>query len=283
MESRVMSLSLRVVCLCHVAILLMGCDRTEAPARSESDGAGPMVTKAHREPGRKLQTTSRDAGRQSLAKAMTSTKLLERDKAIAQVAWESISSDPDLALEALQRISSESPEKLLLIQHMAMRMADENIDQALAWAATMESEREAAAARVRIAQVVADRDPARAAHLLSEFGLANREFDVAVVQVLQHWADRSAKDAAAWVVTFPADAFRKEGIHAVISQWTQSDRQAAFEWVSAQTDETLRAEAGDALVRRFLALPAETRSEWLQSADAILREKFMHAERLPKE
>jgi len=181
----------------------------------------------------------------------------------------------------LEKLSDDSADKISLIQHFAMRMADEDVEAALQWASTLESEREVAAARVRIALVVADADPARAAGLLSEHGLANREFDVAVVQVLQHWGDKSPSDAAAWVSMFPPGDFRKEGIKTVVSQWTQDNPQAAFAWLAGQSDEGIRMEAGDALVERFLAEPVEIRETWLQYADPQIREKLSHALRLP--
>ena len=269
-------------CLWPVVVLcLAACDRSGHQAREADEKPGPQVTKSGRPPRELSHASPTDQLREALARAESLAEAPERDKAIAKIAWDVIETDPGLAREALGKITVESVEKIPLIQHFAMRMADEDVDAALEWASTLESEREAAAARVRIALVVADADPARAAGLLSEHGLANREFEVAVVQVLQHWADKSPPDAAAWVAMFPPGDFRKEGIRSVVSQWTQDNPQATFSWLAGQSDEGIRMETGDAIIERFLAQPPEIRETWLQYADPQVREKLTHALRIP--
>ncbi len=264
-----------------VALWLTGCDKSGRHARATDEKPGPSVTKSSREPRGFSGVSPADAMRKALVRAESLADAGERDKAIVKVAWDAIETDPALAREALAKITPGSVLKIPLIQHFAMRMADEDPDAALEWASTLESEREAAAARARIALVIADTDPARAANLLSEHGLANREFDVAVVQVLQHWAGKSPPDAAAWVAMFPPGDFRKEGIRVVVTQWTQDNPQAVFSWLADQADEGIRMEAGDAIVPRFLAQPQAIRETWLQHADPQVREKLSHAQRIP--
>lgn len=266
-----------------VALCLTGCEKSARQSRATDEKPGPHVTKSSRGPRGFSDVSAADALRKTLVRAESLAAAGERDKAIAKVAWDAIETDPGLAREALGKITADSVEKIPLIQHFAMRMADEDLDAALEWASTLESEREAAAARARIALVMADTDPARAANLLSEYGLANREFDVAVVQVLQHWADQSPPDAAAWVAMFPPGDFRKEGIRAVVTQWTQDNPQDLFSWLGGQSDEAIRMEAGDAIVQRFLAQPREIREIWLKFADPQIREKLSHAQRIPPE
>jgi hypothetical protein len=263
-----------------VTLCLASCERSVRQDRDVDEKPGPRVTKSDRAPREHPRASST---RDALVRAESLADAGERDKALAQIAWDAIETDPVLAREALGKITADSVEKIPLIQHFAMRMADEDVEAALEWASTLESEREAAAARVRIALVVADADPARAAGLLSEHGLANREFDVAVVQVLQHWADKSPPEAAAWVAMFPPGDFRKGGIRAVVPQWTQDNPQAAFSWLADQSDEGIRMEVGDAIVERFLAQPPEIRETWLKYADPQVREKLTHAQRLPSE
>jgi hypothetical protein len=207
----------------------------------------------------------------------------ERDKLLAQVAWNAMELDPELAREAFESLMLESPDRIALIQHYAMRMADADPEEALKWAATLQSEREAAAARVRIALVLADADPARGANLLSEFGLANREFEVAVVQVLQRWSNKSPRDAAAWVAVFPAGEFRKAGVETVATGWLGSNPQAAFEWLTSLSDDAIRMEAGDAFAKSFLQQTPETREAWIGYADPQIREKLSHALRQTRE
>lgn len=261
-------------------LVFAACDRPGEPRKPAEEARGPEVTRARREP-REEAPEPRARLRASLAEADALNEPGARDKALAQVAWNALGLDLDVAREALERLPPDSPQRIALIQHFAMRMADENPDAALAWAASLASEREAAAARVRVALVVADSDPARGANLLSEFGLANREFEVAVVQVLQRWAAKNPPDAAAWVAVFPPGEFRKAGIRSVIPQWVENSPQEMFSWLGRQTDDAVRMEAGDAIVESFLRQSPEVREAWMKHADPQVREKLSHALRQP--
>jgi len=269
-------------CICLSFLLIAACGRSGKSERREDEGARPEVTRSNRPP-REATLDKKEELREELAKARMSGEPEKRDKLLAQVAWNAMELDPELAREAFECLMLESPDRIALLQHFAMRMADANPDEALKWAATLESEREMAAARARIALVIADADPARAANLLSEFGLANREFDVAVVQVLQHWSDKSPQDAAAWVAVFPPGELRKAGLETVVSEWLGNDPQAAITWLSAMGDEQVWMEAGDAVAKKFLKQTPETRESWLGYADPRVREKLSHALRYSSE
>lgn len=267
----------------YLSLLLMAaCDPPGKNERRTEEETGPEVTRSSRPP-REVAPDKKAGLRAALDQAVMSAEPEERDKLLAQVAWNAMELDPELAREAFEGLMLESPERIALLQHFAMRMADEDPDAALAWAATLESEREVAAARARIALVIADDDPAKGANLLSEFGLANRDFDVAVVQVLQRWSGKSPQDAAAWVATFPPGEFRKAGVETVVSGWLGNNPQAAFAWISAVLDEQVRMEAGDAMAKKFLQQSPETQEAWLKAADPQIREKLTHARRYSTE
>jgi hypothetical protein len=268
--------------ICLSLMLIVACERSAKDGKDAEAKANPEITRAHRPPRETLPDKQGEL-REELAKARMCAEPEERDKRLVQVAWNAMELDPELAREALESLMPESPDRIALIQHFAMRMADANPEEALKWAATLESEREAAAARVRIALVLADADPARGANLLSEFGLANREFEVAVVQVLQRWTNKSPQDAAAWVAVFPSGEFRKAGVETVASGWLGSNPQAAFAWLSSLSDEQIRMEAGDAFAKMFLQQAPETRESWLGFADVQIREKLAHAQRYATE
>ncbi len=268
--------------ICFSLMLVAACDRTEKTGRSAEENAGPEATRSHRRP-REAEPNTKEEMRVELVRSETITDPEERNKMLAQLAWNALELDPELAHEAFERLKVDSEERIALLQHFAMSLADANPDEALKWAASLESEREAAAARVRIALVLADADPARGANLLSEFGLANREFEVAVVQVLQRWSNKSPQDAAAWVAVFPPGEFRKAGVETVTSGWLGNDPQAAFAWLSAVGDEQIRMEAGDAFAKKFLQQTPETRESWLGYADPAIREKLAHAQRYATE
>jgi hypothetical protein len=262
--------------ICISLLLIVSCERKRETSRSTEEKAGPIITRSQRPP-RETTPDKKEELREELAKARMSGEPQERDKMLAQVAWNAMELDPELAREAIDSLPLDCPDRIALLQHLAMRMADENPEEALKWAATLVSEREAAAARVRIALVLADDDPARGANLLSEHGLANREFEVAVVQVLQRWSNKSPQDAAAWVALFPPGEFRKVSVETVASGWLGSDPQAAFAWLSAISDEQIRMEAGDAFAKTYLQQTPETRESWMSYADPEIREKLAHA------
>ena len=197
-----------------------------------------------------------------------------RVRVLADVAWSALEIDPVLASEAFQQLPPGSTEKLRLIQHYAMRLAEQNPDEALAWAATVGNEQEIAAANAQIAVELSEADPQRAAKLLSESGIASHEFDVAVVQVLQRWAAQSAPDAAAWASSFPTGAARKAGISLIVSQWANADAQASFAWISALQDKAIRGEALLALEATLLLQAPAVRDSWLQHADANLQSEL---------
>lgn len=261
---------------CLNLALLAACERSDKTGRVAEEKAGPEITHSHRPPREHLPDHQEDL-REALAKARQCAEPEQRDKLLVQAAWNAMELDPELAREAFESLMIDSPDRIALIQHCAMRMADADPEEALKWAATLESEREAAAARARIALVLADEDPSRAANLLSEYGLDNREFEVAVVQVLQRWSNKSPQDAAAWVAVFPPGEFRKAGVETIASGWLRSDPEAAFAWLTSLSDETIRMEAGDAFAQSFLQQPPETREAWLGHADPQIREELLHA------
>jgi hypothetical protein len=264
--------------ICLSLLMVAACERQEETGRSVEKEAGPRVTRSGRPPREALPEPPKTS-RAALAEAAAIAEPGAREKAIAEVAWNAIEADPELAREALGLLAADSPQRIALIQHFAMRMADENPDAALEWAGLLESERETAAARAQIALVIAAADPARAATLLSESGIPSREFDVAIVQVLQRWAGQSPPDAAAWVAAFPPGDFRKAGVETVISQWAESDPQAAFSWLSTLSDEAIRAEATQALAVALRQKTPEIRAAWLQAADLRTREELEQAPR----
>ena len=190
-----------------------------------------------------------------------------REKAIGDVAWNALETDPELACEAFLQLPTGSAEKIRLIQHYAMRLAEQDPDEALIWAAKLGSEEEISAAYSQIALALAETDPRRAANLLSESGIVSREFDVAVVQVVQRWAAQSPPDAADWVVLFPPGPAREASIKIIADRWLQADAQSAFSWLANLQDPGIRREAVLGLEEAILQQPSNIRDTWLQQAD----------------
>ena len=262
-----------------LSLLLASCDK-----RPENHGAGnhetitespPAVTKSHRAASDQSKPTEASgANRSALDKAKRISSPEERDKAVAQIVWGNLELDPKLALEALHELAPGCAERVRLIQHFAMRLAERDIEEAIKWADTLENPEEISLAYGRISLVLAESDPARAANLISESGMAGREFDVAVVQVIQRWAASSPSAAAAWVVLFDPSTARRAGINTVIPLWAKSDIQAALTWIGTLQNEGVREEARQAMAETILQQPPKTQNEWLQFSDPAIRSDF---------
>jgi hypothetical protein len=235
---------IRLVLTCLIVLLpLVSCngrkERVSPPDVAEQ--TGPVSTKSQRS---RPEAPAPAGGnlRPDFEKAKEIADPAGRDEALARVAWDAMELDPPLAREAFGLLPAESPEKIRLIQHYAMRIAAADLTEALTWADSFGSEKETAAARCRIALVLSETDPQQAAELLSESAMVDRESDVAIVQVLQRWAGKTPPAAAAWVADFPEGPAREAGIKAVVSPWLEQDAKAAFDWIAA-LDGDLRKEA----------------------------------------
>ncbi|QTN32336.1 hypothetical protein HZ994_08340 [Akkermansiaceae bacterium] len=255
-------------------LLSVGCDKPDSP--HPDPGVATTSAKAVRrghEPRGPVPGTPA-ALRRILGAASRIESTSVRERALADLAWNAMEIDPGLSIEAFLQLPTDSPERIRLIKHYAMRMAERDADEALAWAATAGSEQEIAAAKSQIALILAETDPHRAADLLSESGIVGHEFDVAVVQVIQRWAAKSSPDAAGWVSSFPPGAARQAGIRAVVAQWLPRDAAAAFAWLGTLQDGEIRTEAARAMEGVILQQPEETRESWLRHADASIRSEL---------
>ncbi len=257
----------RLLAFLAPGLLLVCCDK---PGQSDAheNSAAPKTRVSH------AGHTTRQSGpgssaelRKILKTAAEIESPVAREKAIADVAWNALETDSELAVDAFLQLPTGSAEKIRLIQHYAMRLAEQSPNEALAWAATLGSELEIAAAYSQIALATAETDPRRAGTLLSEYGIVSREFDVAVVQVVQRWAAQSPRDAADWVVMFPPGPAREAGIKIIANRWLQADAQTAFSWLAKLQDPDIRREAVLGLEEAILQQPRNIRDTWLQQAD----------------
>jgi hypothetical protein len=257
-----------------LGLSLASCDKPHS-ADIHKDAAAPeaRVARDGHQP-RERKQDAPEALRTLLETAIRIKSPEAREKALADIAWNAIEIDPGLAQEAFQRLPTDSLEKTRLIQYYAMRLAEEDTDAALEWADGLGTEREIAAAKGQIALAIAETDPHRAASLLSESGIAGREFDVAVVQVIQRWAAKSASDSAAWVSSFPPGEAREAGIRVIAEQWLPHDASAAFAWLVTLKDTGFRNESARAMEGVILQQPADIRDSWLQHADAGIQSEL---------
>ncbi|HSP41875.1 MAG TPA: hypothetical protein VLO11_03290 [Luteolibacter sp.] len=216
--------------------------------------------------------------RTALLEAVAMENTTVRHEAVAALAWRAVSEDLAVAREALGHLPADATkQRTPLVRHLAMQLAHEDPEAALAWAESLGGGRETALAEARIALVIADSDPRRAATMLADSGDAGRERDVAIVQVLQHWSASEPAAAADWLTMFPAGNFRKAGMHAVISRWLAADAPTAMGWLGSLQEPELRGEALATAAGVLASHPAETREAWLDAADAATRAAIQDA------
>lgn len=259
---------------CLTGLWVISCDKPgPEDGRPDPGGTQTRTSRGGHSPRQPVQGSPAEL-RKILKSAVGIESPAAREKAIADVAWNALETDPDLAVEAFLQLPTGSTEKIRLIQHYAMRLAEQNPDEALAWAATLGSEEEISAAHSQIALALAETDPRRAASLLSESGIVSHEFDVTVVQVVQRWAAQSPPDTAAWVARFPSGPAREAGIKIIADRWLQADPQAAFSWLAALQDTGVRKEAALGMEEAILQQPKDIRDTWLQHADDSIRSEL---------
>ncbi len=264
----------RVFQLLGLGLLLVACDKPKKIAAEPAAQAdGPRVTKSNR-PAPDELPKSRDQVRATLIKAEQISSPEERNRALAAAIWDALDLEPELAREGLQKLTAGSEEKNRLIQHFAMRLAEQNVEEAVQWAAALETDEEKSLAFGKIALVLSEKEPERAAHLLSDSGVVGREFDVAVVQVVQRWAAQSPVDAAAWVVSFDPGEARSAGLKETISVWARNDPQAAFTWIAAIQDQQIHQEAVAGMAGSLLEQPESVQTALLKLASPEIRDSF---------
>lgn len=254
-----------------IGLLFCSCDKPGSTQAEKDTSASDAPRKRGGHEPRHPRSSSTEVLRSALDEVTKIELPAERAKALADIAWSTLETDPDIAHEAFLKLPADSQEKIRLIQHYALCLAEQNYEDAIAWAETLGTELEIATAKYQIALSLAEDDPLRAANLLSESGVSGREFDVAVVQVIQRWAAKSAPDAAAWVSAFPPGPSRVAGITEISKKWLPSDPSAAFAWMGGLKDEESKAEAARAMQGILLQQPADVQKEWLEHADVDVR------------
>ncbi len=259
---------------CSLAFLLSSCDKPKEIATvPEQADTPPRVTKTVR-PARTNPQSTPEELREIFKKAEKIESPQERNHALEEVVWDAMELDPQLASEGFLKITPGSEEKNRLIQHYAMRLAEQSLDEGIKWAATLHGEKEQSLAYDSIALVLAETEPERAAQMLSESGVAGRDFDVAVVQVLQHWAALAPEGAAGWVVLFDAGEGRSAGLKAVVGTWSRSDPQAALTWLGNLQNPAIHQEAVNGMAETILEMPEGSQDEMLRLATPEIRSRF---------
>lgn len=259
--------------LCCI-LTLAACDESKKSAREPADQANnPRATKSHRSTP-EVPLTPQEQLRAAFKQAEEMHVPEEKNQALAAAIWDALELDPELALQGLQKLTTGSEEKNRLIQHFAMRLTEQNVDEAVQWATALETEEERSQAFGKVALVLSATDPERAGHLLSESGVAGRESDVAVVQVVQRWAAQAPEDAAAWVILFDEGEARRAGLKETVAVWARSAPQAAFSWIAGIKDAHIREEAVTGMLQNILDQPEGGQQDLLKLAPPDMQAAF---------
>ncbi len=257
---------LRFHAICGLAIVMAGCDKpAETNAPGEKETSPPRETKVARHESN-APTVTRSSLRASLDQALENTSPESRDEALNDVIEGAFDLDTELAQEAFKQLSAKGDERNMLIEHFAMRFSEKDPDAADQWARSLATDEERSLAFGNIALVLSEENPEAAAKLLSDSGVASRDFDVSVVQVVQRWSEKSPENAAAWVMMFDPGEAREAGLKAISSSWLEQDAKAAFGWIAGLQDPAIRGEASAGMAESLIELPDSRQKEFLEFA-----------------
>lgn len=260
-----------------LALLLAACGEKEKPQAS-GDGAGGGG-KATRSETRELHGDGEEEEpavvlKRSFEDALATPDAAARQKTLEQVAWDGLDVDPELARRAFEKLEPDSEARRKLSAHFAMRLAESNPDEAIAWAKALPEEGERNEAFGRIAVVISAQDPERAGHLIAERMAAGAPRDRAVVQVLQRWSQADPAAASEWAGDFSAGAARSAGLKVALAAWLEKDAPAAAAWVGSHGEEGLRADCLVAVAESLRSAAAEVRTQRLAAfSDEEFRRK----------
>jgi hypothetical protein len=257
-----------------LALLLASCGEKEQPgSRVDPESAAPGTIRQAR-----AVDDPRDPRvvlRESYVRAAAETDPAAREKALESIAWDALDVDPELAREVFAALTPDSESSRRMVGHFAMRLADEDPERALGWARGLEQEQERSDAFGRIAVVISEVDPGRAASLVAQEMSAGPSRDRAVVQILQRWARAAPADAAGWISAFPQGAARGAGLQTVAAAWIEADPAALATWLDSLAAGPLRTEAIHAVATALRPAAPEVRASRLGSfADPALRRQI---------
>ncbi len=249
------------------ALGLIACEKQKpADQTSSPDAAPPHITKSSRPP--------QDEALPALPHARDIPTTEESSEALVAIIENAEAADMASAQTAFSKLPAGSAERTRMIPHLAMRLAESDPAAATRWAESLEADQEQSLAFGKIALVLSANDPEAAAKMLSDAGVEGRDFDVAVVQVVQRWAAKSPADAAAWVTQFDPGEARTASLQAIATAWLDQDRPATFAWIQGMQNPTIRDEAITGAAESILTLPESKHAEALQGASPEIRERF---------
>jgi hypothetical protein len=217
------------------------------------------------------------------AHAATSSHSQEKtaDEVRIKEAWVLVYRDPVAAWTMVENISDRR-ERQLILDQCATSLAERDRSVAIEWANHLPMEEEKKMALARIAVVWSAEEPMPAAVFLQKQNITGLTYEIAAVEILQFWAQRSGPEAAAWALSFPASPLRLSGLDAVSSQWFERDAAEFGRWLAAEESASVRDEFIASSARVITPHIAEKRQAYLRDWPQPLRERVeAAAEPLP--
>jgi|GEM_PF-1495153 len=251
--------------------LLVSCDKPRGSGDSVADNESKPGRARAKRPEREHTPSARRQLQESFKRAMAIESPKDRDQALVKIARESLKSDSDIAGKAFDKLTVDSSQRILLILYYMTRKMESDPEAAIAWAATLGSEKEIAAARAQILRTLKASDLERVAKLLLKPAVAGRALDATAANVLGQWAGHTPADAAAWLGTFPAGTARATGMATVASQWLVADSPAALSWMAALTSQADCKQVTQAMAQALANQPPPLRESLLAPADPKTR------------
>ena len=196
----------------------------------------------------------------------------EEIDAVVRKIWDSIAADPASAWSSVEAQTLPEDQRRSLLAQCTTIFTLQDRDAAIHWAenATMGEEREFAISRIAVAWAASD--PKAAAEFLRAKGIAGHDDEVAAVQILQLWAQRSGPEASTWAFSLPSESLRQSGLVAVSEQWLIHDAAGCGEWLSRQEPGSLHDAVVAATTEVLYRQIPEIRQKYLQRWPTELRQ-----------
>lgn len=261
----------KLQCLCLSVGLLVSCDKSPDTGKSRvGEESNSRTTRANRSQQKDSPSKKRDIA-QSIRNALEIASTEERERVLGEIIRNAFETAPEIAMEALDHLPQDSPERANTLRHLTQTMIGKSTDEALAWAETLNSPTDVALVKEQIALSLSASDPTQAAKLVLEAADTSIQLSETAVQVLKTWVVTAPAAAAAWAQKLPTGEARKSGVKTVVTQWIQADSKEAFLWTSSIRDQTMKSEITRAMAEALVGTPDPIRNFLLEGAEPEFR------------
>lgn len=131
----------------------------------------------------------------------------ERDTVVSYVSFEVAKTDPARAVKVLSDTNINAERREIMIENLAQQWARRDLQPLADWIASMPPGPDRDSLFARIANSMAQSDPAKAAEMVSKNIAPGPVQDQAVLNILRQWAWMNPGAATEWVKLFPRNEF----------------------------------------------------------------------------